>query len=65
MAVVVAANLIAVLASRDARAGIAERRLQSWLDTGEELHGPALLRHEVAHALTRLIVAGRLAPEDL
>lgn len=65
MAVVIDANLPAVLASKDPRAGIVGHRLQIWLNTGEELHAPALLSYEVANALTRLIASGRLAPDDL
>jgi predicted nucleic acid-binding protein len=60
VAVVVDASLVAALASRDVRAGAVEQRFRDWLDAGEELHAPSLLPYEVANALTRLVVAGRL-----
>ena len=65
MAIVVDANLVVVLASKDPRVGTVERYLQTWLDAGERLHAPTLLSYEVANAVTRLIVAGRLAAEDV
>lgn len=42
-----------------------ERQMQVWLDTGEELHAPALITYEVANALTRLVAAGRLPANNL
>ncbi|MBI4493485.1 MAG: type II toxin-antitoxin system VapC family toxin [Chloroflexi bacterium] len=65
MTIVVEANLVVVLATGDPRAGTVERHLQAWLDAGEELHAPVLLPYEAANALTRLVVAGRLAANDL
>jgi predicted nucleic acid-binding protein len=65
VAVVVDANLPVVLTTRDPRAPRVEQRLRDWLSAGESLHAPALLRYEVANALTRLVVAGRLAVDDL
>lgn len=65
MAIVVDANLIVVLVARDPRATLVERRLEAWLDAGEELYAPDLLPYEVANALTRLVGAGRLAAEEL
>lgn len=65
MAIVVDANLVVVLATRDPRVLLVERHFQAWLDVGEDLHAPDLLLYEVANALTRLIVAGRLTIDDL
>lgn len=65
MAIIVDANLIVVLVTQDPRAVYVERQLQAWIDAGEELHAPDLLRYEVANALTRLIGAGRLSADDL
>ena len=42
-----------------------EAHLRAWLDAGEPLHAPLLLPYEVANALTRLLVAGRLAASDI
>jgi predicted nucleic acid-binding protein len=65
VAIVVDANLVVVLATKDPRASKVERHLRAWLDAGEPLHAPLLLPYEVANALTRLLVAGRLAASDL
>ena len=65
MAIVVDANLVVVLVTKDPRAAAVERRLQGWVDAGEELHAPLLLWYEVANALTRLSAAGRLPAGDL
>lgn len=65
MPIVVDANLVVVLASRDPRAGTVERHLVSWLEAGEDLYAPALLPYEVASGLTRLSAAGRLSAEEL
>ncbi len=64
MPIVVDASLVTVLATRDPRVGSVETRIRTWLDAGEELHAPMLLQYEVANALTRLIVAGRLTADD-
>lgn len=37
-----------------------ERKLVAWAGQGEDLHAPHLLTYEVASALTRLGVVGRL-----
>jgi predicted nucleic acid-binding protein len=65
VAIVVDASLVVVLAARDPRVGLVERYQRAWLDAGEELHAPSLLAYEVANALTRLLVVGRLAPEEI
>jgi predicted nucleic acid-binding protein len=63
--VVIDANLAVVLAAKDLRAASVERQMGAWLAAGETLHAPDLLPYEVANALTRLLVAGRLAAEDM
>ena len=65
MAVVLDANLVVVLASKDPRAGAVERQLHSWLEAEEELSAPALLPYEVASGLVRLNVGGRLPADEL
>jgi len=65
MPIVVDANLVVVLASRDPRAEAVERHLGSWLEAGENLYAPALLPYEVASGLTRLSASGRLSAEEL
>src|SRR6266487_442835 len=65
MAIVTDANLAVVLVSRDPRAGAVDRHLRSWRAAGESLHAPTLFPYEVANALVRLTVAGRLASRDL
>jgi predicted nucleic acid-binding protein len=65
MLVVLDANLVVALASRDPRAGAVERHLHSWLEAGEELYAPALLPYEVASGLVRLSVGGRLPVDEL
>jgi predicted nucleic acid-binding protein len=65
MPVVVDANLIVILASRDPRAEAVERHLRGWLDAGEQLHAPSLLPYEVASGLTRLSASGLLPESDL
>jgi predicted nucleic acid-binding protein len=65
MTVVLDANLVVVLASKDSRAGAVERRLHSWLEAGEELSAPALLPYEVASGLVRLSSGGRLPADQL
>ena len=65
MAIVIDANLVVVLATKDPRADMVGRLLQAWFDAGEDLHAPTLLLYEAANALTRLVVAGRLSANDL
>lgn len=65
MAVVIDANLVVVLASRDPRAAIVGSRLESWLEGGEELYAPALLPYEVANGLTRMSAAGLVSSSEL
>lgn len=65
MAIVIDANLLVVLASSEPRRDAVRDRIQHWTETGENLHAPALLPYEAANALTRLLVAGRIEPNQL
>lgn len=65
MAIVVDSSLLIVLCWPDPRSGAVERRVQEWLDRGEELHAPMLLPYEVASALTRLVTSGRITRDEL
>src|SRR5579872_7259242 len=65
MPVVIDANLLVVLASRDPRAGAVERLLEAWFEAGEELYAPTLLPYEVASGLTRLSTGGLLPATQL
>jgi predicted nucleic acid-binding protein len=61
--VVVDANLVVVLTTRDSRRPHVAALFASWQDSGETLHAPSLLRYEVANALTGLSAAGRVSTE--
>ena len=65
MPVVLDANLVVALATRDHRAGAVERHFESWLEAGEDLYAPALLPYEVASGLTRLSAGGHLQADEL
>jgi predicted nucleic acid-binding protein len=58
VAIVVDASVLVVLASGDLRKPAAQAAIRRWIDSGEELHAPALLPYEVANGLTRLVAAG-------
>lgn len=65
MPVVVDANLVVVLITRNSSVGAVSRRIQEWLDSGVDMHAPELLEYEVANAFTRMAVAGFLSRDDL
>lgn len=65
MTVVIDANLVVVLASRDPRAEIVGPRLATWIEAGEDLGTPALLPYEVANGLTRMSAGGLLPSNEL
>jgi predicted nucleic acid-binding protein len=65
MPVVVDANLLVVLASRDARAPLVQEHFETWMDSDEQMFAPELLPHEVANGFTRLVAGGHLSPEDV
>lgn len=65
MAVVVDASLLVCLVSGDPRAAAVSRKIEQWLQAGEELHAPSLTPFEVANALTRLVAGGLFPPERI
>jgi len=65
VAVVVDADLLTVLATRDERRDVARALVERWLARGVDLHAPELVRYEMASALTLLVRAGRLHQGDL
>lgn len=64
MTVVLDANVVVVLVTKDERATAIGRQMRAWEDVEEVLHAPSLLRYEVANALTRNVVGGKLDPTD-
>lgn len=64
MTVVLDSNVAVALALDAERAPAIEARLRAWEDAGESLHAPTLFRFEVASALTRNIVAGKIDAAD-
>jgi len=64
MTIVLDANVAVSLAIDPKRAEPIARLMRTWKAASETLHAPSLLRYEVASALTRAVVAGRLAPTD-
>jgi predicted nucleic acid-binding protein len=65
LSVVVDSNLLVVLALNDPRAPAVDRQFRAWIAAGETLHAPELLRYESANALTRAVVAGQLAADQV
>ncbi len=57
MAAVVDASVLLVSVSGDPRQAAARALIRSWIDSGEDLHAPALLPYEVANGLARLVAA--------
>lgn len=64
MTVVLDANVAVALALDQEHAPAIAERLREWEEAGEGLHAPSLFRFEVASALTRSIVAGRIDSAD-
>ena len=60
MTVVLDSNVAVALALDAGRAPAIEERLRAWEDANEDLHAPSLFRFEVANALTRNVVAGKV-----
>lgn len=65
MSVVVNACLIVALLVPDERQTVVQAQLESWVDSGEDLHAPAVLPYEVANVLARLVFDGDLAVDDI
>jgi predicted nucleic acid-binding protein len=64
LTVVLDSNVPVALALDAERAPSIEERLRAWEDTDEALHAPSLFRFEVANALTRNLVAGKIDSSD-
>lgn len=60
MSVVLDSNALIVLTLDRRRGRAVEDKLKTWGEAGEAMHAPALLRYEVASALTRAVVVGEL-----
>lgn len=60
MSVVVDASLIVAVLVADPRQAAARAHLERWIDSGEDLHAPAVLPYEVANVLARLVFDGDL-----
>lgn len=60
MSVVIDASVLVAVVLPDERQAAAQAQLTSWLETGEELHAPAVLPYEVANVLARLVFDGAL-----
>jgi predicted nucleic acid-binding protein len=63
--IVVDANVLVVLTSGDPRRHAAARAVDAWLLDGVAIHAPSLMTYEVANALTRLVAAGALPPDEV
>lgn len=64
MTVVLDSNVAVALALDNERAPAVEGRLRAWEEAKEALHAPSLFRFEVANALMRSIVAGKIDAAD-
>jgi predicted nucleic acid-binding protein len=65
LSVVVDANLLVALALNDPRAAAVDLQVREWIEAGETLHAPELLRYEAASALTRAVGAGQLGADQV
>jgi predicted nucleic acid-binding protein len=64
LTVVLDSNVAVALMLDAERAPVIEERLRAWEDADEDLHAPTLFRFEVANALTRNVVAGKIDSSD-
>jgi predicted nucleic acid-binding protein len=60
VSVVVDASLIVALVVADQRQAAAQAHLEGWVESGQDLHAPAVLPYEVANVLARLVFDGDL-----
>jgi predicted nucleic acid-binding protein len=65
VSVVVDASLIVALVVADQRQAAAQAHLEGWVESGEDLHAPAVLPYEVANVLARLIFDGDLEADGI
>ena len=60
MSVVVDASVIVALMVSDERQLAVRARMEGWVESGEELHAPAVLPYELANVLARRVFDGDL-----
>lgn len=65
MSVVVDASVIVALMVADERQPAAQAHLEGWVESGEELHAPAVLPYELANVLARLVFDGDLEADSV
>lgn len=65
MSVVVDASLVVALVVADERQAAVQAHLEGWMQTGEDLHAPAVLPYEVANVLARRAFDGDLEAEEI
>lgn len=65
MSVVVDASLIVALVVADERQAAAQTHLEGWVNSGEDLHAPAVMPYEVANVLARLVFDGHLEADGI
>jgi predicted nucleic acid-binding protein len=65
VSVVVDASLIVALVVADERQSATQARLEDWVESGEDLHAPAVLPYEVANVLARLVFDGDLEADSI
>jgi len=65
VSVIVDASLIVALVVADERQAAAQAHLQGWVESGEDLHAPAVLPYEVANVLARLLFDGDLDADGI
>jgi len=65
VSVVVDASLIVALVVADERQAAVQAHFDGWVESGEELHAPAVLSYEVANVLARLVFDGDIAVDDI
>ena len=65
MSLVVDASLVVALLVADERQEAVRAHLERWLESGEELHAPAVLAYEITNVLARLVFDGDLELDDI
>jgi len=65
VSVVVDASLVVALVVADERQAAVQARFEGWLESGEDLHAPAVLPYEVANVLARLAFDGDLKGDEI
>lgn len=65
MSIVVDASVIVALLVADERQEAVRLHLERWLESGEDLHAPAVLPFEISNVLARLVFDGALDEADV